>query len=668
MTRLDGTASSDAPNGACRGEDLHPGSPLVRKALANLTKQGRVVSEAFIAVTRRERVMSVRIPWMLSMGLLLAASLVGCGDDSSPVVDETDSTPDVAETTNEADSAPAESDVPQADDSNLSQLQATDSNVSQAQAVAEVERLGGKVTIDEKNPKRPVKGVDLAKSEATDAELECLKALTSLAYLRLDNTQVTDAGLEHLKGLTDLRMLRVANAQVTDAGLEHLEGLTNLIWLDLSKTWSLSGKATSPQVTDAGLEHLKGLTNLKTLILNNTDIGDNGLKHLEGLTNLEDLALNNTHITDAGIEHLSGLTSLGTLELNGTKVTDAGLEALGRLSSLRQLSIGDTQVTEAGVANLKKALPKANVTYPVPIHGDTDHDFRVIYLAYSIHVFREGRPPGKLDELAMFYQWNLDELGTAEKVKAGEYVVVWNEARVDDDMSAEDVVLVYEKDAPNQGGIVGFADGSVRRLTADQFQAALRGETIRIGPLRSWTDITGQHTTEAGLVDINDGVVRLRRKDGQVVSLEIAKLSFRDQRFLRDAAAQPDSGPTEDVKATVKAAAGLLEAKQSRDFVLRILRPRDLYQGLTGKAVALAGGDPSEAPVALESFIQGFSEVESKLLRSLKAIADMEPELNESGTEARFDFNGTPLAQEGDPTKNIALFIKHGSRWCMSSK
>lgn len=50
---------------------------------------------------------------------------------------------------------------------------------------------------------------------------------------------------------------------------------------------------------------------------------------------------------------------------------------------------------------------------------------------------------------------------------------------------------------------------------------------------RTWTDDTGQHTTEAALVDFSDGQVRLRTADGSVLTVPVDRLSQADREFLR---------------------------------------------------------------------------------------------------------------------------------------
>ena len=71
-----------------------------------------------------------------------------------------------------------------------------DPNADQARTIAEIEKLGGKVTVKENGADKRVIEVNLAK------------------------TKVTDAGLEHLKGLTQLQSLNLVYANVTDTGQE----------------------------------------------------------------------------------------------------------------------------------------------------------------------------------------------------------------------------------------------------------------------------------------------------------------------------------------------------------------------------------------------------------------------------------------------------------------
>jgi len=138
-------------------------------------------------------------------------------------------------------------------------------------AVAFVKGLGGKVIRDEKLPGKPVVGLDLEKTAATDAGLKEIAKLTTLTTLNLRDTQVTDAGLKEFAPLKNLANLYLFGTQVTDAGLKELAPLTNLTNLNLFGT----------AVTGAGLKELATLKSLTTLNLSDSAVTDAGLKELQ---------------------------------------------------------------------------------------------------------------------------------------------------------------------------------------------------------------------------------------------------------------------------------------------------------------------------------------------------------------------------------------------------
>ena len=53
--------------------------------------------------------------------------------------------------------------------------------------------------------------------------------------------------------------------------------------------------------------------------------------------------------------------------------------------------------------------------------------------------------------------------------------------------------------------------------------------------LRTWSDTTGKFRIEAELVSVEEGKVNLKKKDGEVVSVPLAKLSKADQEFVAKA-------------------------------------------------------------------------------------------------------------------------------------
>lgn len=174
-------------------------------------------------------------------------------------------------------------------------VQADDQPTDQARALAEVKKLGGKYEVDAKAPGSPVIKVNLTRTKTDDKKLATIvKGCPQLQALELEATNVTDAGLVHLEGLTRLKQLTLINTEIGDAGLAHLKKLTQLQRLDLSAT----------KIRDAGLVHLKGLANLRELSLGLTKVTDKGLVHLHGLTQLRKLDLFLTKVTDAGAREL----------------------------------------------------------------------------------------------------------------------------------------------------------------------------------------------------------------------------------------------------------------------------------------------------------------------------------------------------------------------------
>src|SRR5262249_56995098 len=104
----------------------------------------------------------------------------------------------------------------------------------EASAVKAIEKLGGTVTVDAKQPGKPVVAVNLTRSKIADAGLKELKELKSLQTLNLFQTKVTDAGLKELKELKSLQTLNLSQTNVTDAGLKELKELKSLQSLDRS--------------------------------------------------------------------------------------------------------------------------------------------------------------------------------------------------------------------------------------------------------------------------------------------------------------------------------------------------------------------------------------------------------------------------------------------------
>jgi membrane-associated protease RseP (regulator of RpoE activity) len=167
-------------------------------------------------------------------------------------------------------------------------------NKDEAAAIDSIQQLGGKITLDEDAPGKPVYGVNFSDTHIGDDDLKTVEVLPQLKALILARTKVTDTGLRHIEGLTQLRSLLLEDTRVTDAGLAHIKPLVHLTDLMLDNT----------QVTDAGLKQIGGLVELRRLGLDDTPITDEGLKQLRGLKALWGLSIMGTKVTAAGRKEL----------------------------------------------------------------------------------------------------------------------------------------------------------------------------------------------------------------------------------------------------------------------------------------------------------------------------------------------------------------------------
>jgi hypothetical protein len=107
--------------------------------------------------------------------------------------------------------------------------------------------------------------------------------------------------------------------------------------------------------------------------------------------------------------------------------------------------------------------PTAKPGYTPPV----EDKLREVWAMYKAHVDARKRPPARLADLDPYEPANLN--GYAD-LRDGGLVILWGGAVPSAGAGAR--VLAYEKDAPQQGGYVLFQDGTVKHLSAAEFQAA----------------------------------------------------------------------------------------------------------------------------------------------------------------------------------------------------
>jgi Leucine-rich repeat (LRR) protein len=191
-------------------------------------------------------------------------------------------------------------------------LSAATAAAQDAARIRSIEAQGGSVVRDAHGQ---VVEISLARTWATDADVERIAAFKSLKRLDLSLTYISDRGVERLKQLDQLEDLNLYAAEF---------------------------------ITDAALAFLRGHRQLTTLNLRGTDVTDTSLAYIAALPGLTSLDISFTQITDVGMEHLASLTQIEELNLGGNKISGVGLHVLKLLPKLRKLSFYGIQRRNAG--------------------------------------------------------------------------------------------------------------------------------------------------------------------------------------------------------------------------------------------------------------------------------------------------------------------------------
>jgi internalin A len=210
---------------------------------------------------------------------------------------------------------------------------------SLARIVERIEARGGSVVRDREGN---ISEVSLARTWATDNDVELLAQIKTIKKLDLSFTYVTDRGIKQLQPLRQLEDLNLDTAElVTDASMATLRGNSALRKL----------KVRGVDITDAGMPYVGEMTGLRSLDLSYTMLGDVGLENLPALSELEELKLGGDMITGLNLNFLKLLPKLKRLSLNGVqrrnagacwtpRITDLDLETISLLSGLEELDLG----------------------------------------------------------------------------------------------------------------------------------------------------------------------------------------------------------------------------------------------------------------------------------------------------------------------------------------
>ena len=101
------------------------------------------------------------------------------------------------------------------------------------------------------------------------------------------------------------------------------------------------------------------------------------------------------------------------------------------------------------------------------------NDLKALVLAYHQHLDQKAKPPAGPEDLAPLLAGE-DRL--LQALRQGQYVFIYKASLAKMTAGTSNTVLAYEKDAPTKGGLVAMADGSVKTMTPQEFQAAPKAQ------------------------------------------------------------------------------------------------------------------------------------------------------------------------------------------------
>ena len=106
-----------------------------------------------------------------------------------------------------------------------------------------------------------------------------------------------------------------------------------------------------------------------------------------------------------------------------------------------------------------------------PLQGrETANDIKQIAIAYHTYFSDNNKAPTKADDLGRYLE-NSKKL--LDALNSGSLVFAYGVTPLQMTDGTSNTVLIYEKDIATRGGYVGYGDGSVKKLTADEFKKAI---------------------------------------------------------------------------------------------------------------------------------------------------------------------------------------------------
>ena len=191
-----------------------------------------------------------------------------------------------------------------------------------------------------------------------DRALSHLSHWTALKGLEVNRSDATDAGMSHVKELKNLRWLSCVQSDITGSFFKVLPALPELSELNCS--WCA--------LNESNIAYLSQVKSLTQLDLSRTGLSEVGMRELSKCTGLTVLRIGmNPNLTDECLKQLLPIKNLDWLDLRETRVTMNGLRYLKTLK-FRKLAVPAQIDSPANIAELKKQYPGVYL-----LHGDRAH-------------------------------------------------------------------------------------------------------------------------------------------------------------------------------------------------------------------------------------------------------------------------------------------------------
>jgi hypothetical protein len=106
----------------------------------------------------------------------------------------------------------------------------------------------------------------------------------------------------------------------------------------------------------------------------------------------------------------------------------------------------------------------------------TANDLKQIGLAYHLCIDGTGRPPAKAEDLAPFM---CNDKRLVDLLKNEDIVFFYRVGIAQMTNGTSKTILAYDKEVPDKGGLVLMGDGSVQKLSVDEFKKAHKAGKVK---------------------------------------------------------------------------------------------------------------------------------------------------------------------------------------------